>query len=149
MPDAVPPDPADHAEDFAHRYSQELDYLTGDRMAELGIPSNQIGSRDPVKSHACFMPHERTGGGNDPAGGLTLDSGVLNPELLGTLLGNNEWANGRLRDRMDAAIAHEHAEARHGGSLVEALRHAPETELPISDGARHILRAMRPKERQR
>jgi len=149
MPDAPPQDHADHAEDFAHRYAQVLDYLTGDRMAELGIPTHQIGSRDPVKGHACFMPHERTGGGNDPTGGLTLDSGVLNPELLGTLPGNEEWARGRLRDRMDAAIAHEHEEARQGGSHVEALRHAPETELPISDGGRHILRAMRPKERQR
>ena len=36
-----------------------------------------------------------------------------------------------------------------GGSHVEALKHAPDTELPITEGARHILRAMRPKERQR
>jgi hypothetical protein len=50
---------------------------------------------------------------------------------------------------MDAAIAHEHEEARRGGSHVEALEHAPDTELPIHDGGRHILRAMRPKERER
>jgi hypothetical protein len=54
------------------------------------------------------------------------------------------------RDRVDAAIAHEHEEARGGGSHVEALKHAPDTELAISEGGRHILRAMRPKEdRQR
>lgn len=150
MPDRPPPDPADHAEDFARRYAQELDYLTGDRMMELGIPTGQVGSRTPGQGHACFIPDERTGGGNDPAGGLTLDSGVLNPELLGTLPGNQEWAKARLRDRFDAAIAHEHEEARRGGSHVEALRHAPDTELPIREGARHILRAMRTKEeRQR
>jgi hypothetical protein len=150
MTDKPPPDPADHAEDFARRYAQDMDYLTGDRMAELGIPTDQIGSREPGKGHATYIPHERTGGGNDPAGGLTLDSGVFNPELLGTLPGNKEWAKARLRDRVDAAIAHEHEEARQGGNHVEALKHAPDTELPIREGGRHILRAMRPKEeRQR
>lgn len=148
MPDQLPPDPADHAEDFAHLYAQELDYLTGDRMAELGIPTDKTGSRTPGRGHACFIPDERTGGGNDPAGGLTLDSGILNPELLGTLPGSREWAKARLRDRMDAAIAHEHEESRRG-SHVEALRHASDTELPIREGARHILRAMRPRERER
>lgn len=145
MPEQAPEDLADHAEDFAHRYAEVLDDLTGDRMADLGIPTEQIGSRDPARGHACFMPHERTGGGNDPAGGLTLDSGVLNPELLGTLPGSEEWARGRLRDRIDAAIAHEYEEARRGGSHFEALLHSPETELPIREGARDILRAMRPR----
>ena len=149
MQEKPPTDPADHAEDFAHRYAQEMDYLTGDRMAELGIPTDKTGSRVPGQGHATFIPHERSGGGNDHLGGLTLDSGVFNPELLGTLSGHAEWAKARLRDRIDAAIAHEHEEARRGGSHVEALRHAPETELPIRDDARHILRAMRPKERTR
>jgi hypothetical protein len=39
MSDDPPPDPADHAEDFARRYQQEIDYLTGDRMTDLGIPT--------------------------------------------------------------------------------------------------------------
>ena len=143
------PDPADHAEDFSRRYAQEMDYLTGDRMTELGIPTGQIGSREPGKGHATFIPHERSGGGNDPAGSLTLDSGVFNPGLLGTLPGSEEWAKARLRDRLDAAIAHEYEEARRCGSHVEALKHAPDTELPIREGGRHILRAMRPKERPR
>lgn len=149
MRDTSPKDPTDHAEDFASRYAQELDYPTGDRMAELGIPTDQIGSRTPGQGHACFMPHERTGGGNDPPGDLTLDSGVLNPTLLGKLPASQEWAASRLRDRFDAAIAHEHEEARRGGSHVEALWHARDTELPISESGRYILRATRPKERQR
>ncbi len=115
MPDRQLLDPADHAEDFALRYAQELDYRTGDRMTELVIPTGQIGSRTLGKGHACFMPHERTGGGNDPAGGLTLDSGVLNLELLGTLPRNQEWAEARLQDRSDVAIAHEHADHRTPG----------------------------------
>ena len=138
-----PANPADHAGDFAHRYEQEPDYLTGDRMAELGIPTDRIGARVPGRGHATFIPWERTGGGNERAGGLSLDSGVLNPELLGPLPRSREWAGGRLRDRMDAAIAHEHEEARRGGSHVEAVKHAPDTELPIGEGGRHILRAMR------
>lgn len=119
-------------------------------MAELGIPAGKAGSRAPGRGHSCFIPEERSGGGNDPAGGLTLDSGILNPELLGTLPGSREWARARLRDRFDveAAMAHEHEEARRGGSHVEALRYAPDTELPIREGARHILRAMRPTERR-
>jgi hypothetical protein len=74
---------------------------------------------------------------------------VFNPELLGTLPGHKEWAKGRLRDRLDAAIAHEHEEARRGGDHVEALKHAPDTELPISERGRHILRTMRLKEPER
>ena len=85
MPNAPPQDPADHAEDFARRYAQEMDYLTGDRMTELGIPTDKIGSRTPGKGHATFIPDERSGGGNDPAGGLTVDSGVFNSDLLGTM----------------------------------------------------------------
>jgi hypothetical protein len=148
--DAVPSMiPADHAEDFANRWAQEMDYLTGDRMAELGIPTERTGSRIPGKGHATFIPHERDGGGNDRFGGLTVDSGAFNPEPLGTLAGNKEWAKARLRDRLDATIAHEHEEARRGGSHVEALKHAPDTELPIRERARDLLRAMRPKEPDR
>jgi hypothetical protein len=146
MPEKPPTNPADHAQDFSDRYAQEMDYLSGDRMRELGIPTDRIGSRTPGQGHATFIPNERSGGGNDPAGGLTLDSGVFNPELRGTLPGSAEWAKARLRDRVDAAIAHEQEESRRGGSHVEALKHAPETELPIHEGARHILRAMRPTE---
>jgi hypothetical protein len=96
-------------------------------MAEHGIPTNKIGSRLPGQGHATFIPSERTGGGNgnDTAGGLTVDSGVFNPDLLVTLPGSKEWENGRLRDRLDAAIAHEHEEARRDGDHVEALKHAP------------------------
>jgi hypothetical protein len=42
----VPADPADHAEDFAHRYAEPLDWLAAIRMEELGISSERIGSSD-------------------------------------------------------------------------------------------------------
>jgi hypothetical protein len=133
MPDKSPPDSAEHAEDFSHRYAQEMDYLSGDRMSDLGIPTDKIGSRIPGQGHATFIPVERTGGGSDPAGGLTIDSGMFGPELLGTLPGNKERAKGRHRDRLDADVAHEHEEARRGGNHVETLKHAPDPELPISE----------------
>jgi hypothetical protein len=44
--------------------------------------------------------------------------------------------------RLDAVIAQEYEEHRHGGSHLEALKHAPSTELPITDRAREIARAM-------
>jgi hypothetical protein len=47
MPDKPSPDPAYHAEDFSHRYADVMDYVTGDRMTELGIPTDKIGSRLP------------------------------------------------------------------------------------------------------
>ena len=144
----LPGDIADHAEDFSRRYAEPLDYLISQRMLDLGIAAERIGSRDPMKGHLSFMPHERNGGGNDPRGGLTLDSGVFNSGLLGTLPGNREWAKARLRDRIDAAIAHEFEESRFG-SHIEALRHAPDTALPIREESRRILSAMRPSEKRR
>ena len=46
-----------------------------------------------------------------------------------------------LGDRIDAIIAHEWEEDQLG-SHEAAMKHAPKTQLPISDGARRILRAM-------
>jgi hypothetical protein len=43
---------------------------------------------------------------------------------------------------LGSIIAHEYEEWRHGGSHVAALKHAPVTELAITDRARQIGRAM-------
>lgn len=52
------------------------------------------------------------------------------------------WAKSRLRDRNDALIAHEDAESLTGNhDFAEAT--APDTPLPITEGARHILQAIR------
>jgi hypothetical protein len=142
-----PSDLADHAEDFSHRWADKLDELAGVRMDDLGIPKDKIGSRIPGRGHATFIPDERTGGGNDALGGLTVDSGIFNPGLLSTLRGSEQWAKARVRDRMDAIIAHEHEEARRG-THEDALEHAPNTHLPISEQARHILLAMKGQRKQ-
>ncbi len=58
------------------------------------------------------------------------------------------WAKARLLDRIDAIIAHEDAESLTGDhDIAEAT--APDTTLPITEGARHILRAIRGKPRER
>jgi hypothetical protein len=139
----IPADPADHAEDFAHRYAEPLDWQAGIRMEELGIPRDRIGSNDHLHrlSGRSFNPYKRDGGGNGPGGRVNVDSGVLNPELLTEAYGERApklWRESRLRDRIDAIIAHEISEADHG-THEAALGMAPKTELPIRDQARRIL----------
>src|SRR4051794_13615242 len=81
----IPSDPAEHAVDFSTRYAIEMDYLVSQRMLDLGIPTGQAGARDLTSGHSAFKPHETTGGGNVPGGGLTVDSGVFNPDLFSDL----------------------------------------------------------------
>lgn len=144
----VPADPADHAEDFSHRYAEPLDWLAGIHMEKRVIPSERIGSNDHDYGlvGAAFNPFERDGGGVNHAGQINLDSGSLNPDLLTKDYGEQAgklWAKSRLRDRWDALIAHEDTEWRMDGNHDLAVQNAPETELPISDRARDILREMR------
>jgi hypothetical protein len=99
----VPSDPADHAEDFAHRYAEQLDWQAAIRMEELGIPNDCIGSDDlghGLRGRA-FNPYERTGGANAPGGRVNADSGILNPELLTEKYRGKApklWRKARLRD---------------------------------------------------
>jgi hypothetical protein len=141
MPDQPPPDPADHAQDFARRWADRLDQYCTTRMAELGIPDEKNGEQDPQRpqSWRAFVPEERTGGYTSR--GITVNSGVLNPELLKGKKGGRIWPKARLRDRIDAIIAHEWAEDQtldHD----DALKAAARSKLPVTDGARRILRAM-------
>ncbi|WP_435020402.1 hypothetical protein TA3x_001809 [Tundrisphaera sp. TA3] len=141
MPDSSGPDPADLAEDFAHRYERELDAYCAIRMEELGIPDHLHGAPDFERGGEwrAFIAHNRTGGRLTT--GITVNSGCLNPELLHGQPGAMVFARSRLRDRIDAIIAHEYEEHRLG-SHEAALTHAAKTALPVADGARKILRAM-------
>ncbi len=109
-------------------------------MQELGIPEKLLGAPDYAGSGrwCAFIAHESEGG--NITTGITVNSGCLNPELLKGK-GSRIWPHARLRDRIDAIIAHEYEEDR-TGSHPGALKAAPKTELPISNGARRILRAM-------
>jgi hypothetical protein len=72
---------------------------------------------------------------------VSVDSGVLNPELLKGKKGGRLWPKLRLKDRIDATIAREYEELRAEGKHVEAVRNAAKTKLPISDEARRLNRA--------
>ena len=141
MPDLPPANPSDHAQDFALRWADRLEEYVAIRNEELGVPEAMNGQPDyeGAGRWRAFNPHGRQGGENTT--GVVVDSGVLNPELLKGRKGGKPWAKGRLRDRIDAIIAHEYEELRHGGDHAAAIKAAANTELPISDMARRINRA--------
>jgi hypothetical protein len=141
MGERPPADPADHAEEFAHRWCDRLEQYCAARMQELGIPDNMNGEPDydgDGKWHA-FDAAGRQGGGC--VTGVVVDSGILNPELLEGKKGSRIYPKLRLRDRIDSAIAHEYEELR-TGSHAEALKAAARTKLPITEGARRVCKAM-------
>jgi hypothetical protein len=137
---AVPADPAVHARRVAREWSDVGEAYARRRMRELGVPEEQIGSSDHRRGgerHA-FFPDEADGGGIPPGGRISIDSGVLNPELHPV----KEWANETLRRRIDATIVHEYEETK-GGTHSDAVEHASETDLPVGGRVRKLLRAIR------
>jgi hypothetical protein len=130
-------------------------------MRELGIAEPRIGAYDIDFDfrHAAFFPKERSGGANSPGARINLNSGILNPALLALKLGPEVatlWAKGRLRERMDVIIAHEDIEGLRVAAGEEtkaahavAVAQAPHSPLPISEGARRVLRAIREREQGR
>jgi hypothetical protein len=141
-------DPAAHAKDFALRYAEPLDYAVSQRMMELGIPDDRIGTRNVGHGppRLAFQPHGEVGGHIYASGEILVDSGLLNDDLLKKDYGKKAarlFERSRLRDRLDSILAHEFEEHRHGMDHGAAVRFAPETELPISDRARRILEEMR------
>jgi hypothetical protein len=141
MADTLRPDPADHAEDFAYRYARDLDAYCAVRMEELGIPEHLHGTPDlgGDGEWRAFLPRERQGG--NLWKGIAVNSGCLNPQLLEGNPGSRVFAKARLRDRIDAIIAHEYEEDRLG-THEASLKHGWKTGLPITEGARRILKAM-------
>jgi hypothetical protein len=94
---------------------------------------------------AAFHPHGTVGGSYAPAGRVIADSGVFNLDLLKKNYSEEAsklFERSRLRDRLDSIIAHEFEKHRNGMSHAAALNAAPKTDLPISDRAREICRAM-------
>ncbi len=147
MTDKPPSDPADHAEDFSRRYAEDLDIVAGQAMMDLGIPDDQMGERDHARGSQIysFFPGDRQGGTVSHAGQVTLDSGLMNPDLLKNgydEVAQRAWQHTRIGDRTRAIIAHELAEHEYGGDHELALIAGPETKLPISHTARELLRKM-------
>jgi hypothetical protein len=136
-----PADPAEHAREFARTWADKLEEHCSIRMQELGISDDMNGQPDfgGNGQWCCFDPYECEGGRNTT--GIIVDSGVLNPDLLKGQKGGRLWPKMRLRDRIDASIAHEYEELKAGGKHVEAIRNAPKTELAVSEEARRLNRA--------
>jgi hypothetical protein len=136
---------AAHATDFATRNADALERIVRQRMCDVGVPDHLIGDI-PLGGGArrAFLPQEGTGGGVTIGRGINVDSGVFNPQLLGDPAAGGAaraWSRARLRDRIDAVIAHEYEECLRGNDAA-ARQHAPTTSLRISDEARVILRLM-------
>ena len=110
----VPADPADHAEDFACRWADKLDQYCVNRMQELGIPDDKNGAPDfgGDGRWLAFQARDRSGG--NITTGVVVNSGCLKPELLKGRKVGRIWPKARLRDRIDAIIAHEWEEDRLG-----------------------------------
>jgi len=146
MTEKPPKDPADHAEDFSRRYAEDLDIVAGQAMMDLGISNGKMGARDHTRRSEIhsFFPGDREGGTVSHAGQITLDSGLMNPELLANYDGETRkaWQRTRIADRAQAIIAHELAEHEYSGDRELALIAGPETKLPISHAARELLRQM-------
>src|SRR5262245_4790610 len=142
---AAQADPVAQAMDFAIRNADAVERIVQQRMRDVGVPDHLIGDIPfGGGDRRAFHPQEGTGGGVTIGRGINVDSGVLNPELLGSPNSGGAaaaWARARLRDRIDAVIAHEYEECLRGTDLA-ARQHAPTTSLRISDAARAILRQM-------
>jgi hypothetical protein len=113
-------------------------------MRQLGIPDHQIGAPDYQRGRVrrVFLADEAIGGSYGIGRRLFVDSGVLNPELNAEVIGSEAskvWAKARLRDRIEAVLVHEHLEAQ-GIPHDEVVERAADTDLPIGENARRILR---------
>jgi len=137
--------------DFANRYNEPLNRVIGNRMRQVGVPEEMIGFKYPGIDEGPFVryPTSQMGGNLNPhlvpgcKPGINLDLGVLdaNHPAMSKV---PSWAKAALRDRIDAAIAHEYTEAlanpMPGLNFHEqSLKFAPDTPLDISPGARQIL----------
>src|SRR5205085_9732701 len=115
---AAPEEPAAPAADFAARNADALDRIVRRRMQDVGVPDHLVGDT-PLGGgvRRAFHPDDGLGGGVTVGRGINVDSGVLNPELLGSTSSGGAaaaWAKARLRDRLDAVIAHEYEECLRG-----------------------------------
>ncbi len=139
-----PADPALHAKEVAREWEDVAESYIQERMRQLGIPDHQIGAPDYQRGSVrrVFLADEAIGGSYGTGRRLFVDSGVLNPKLNAEVIGSEAskvWAKARLRDRIEAVIVHEHLEAQ-GIPHDEVVERAADTDLPIGEIARRILR---------
>jgi hypothetical protein len=141
-----PANPALHAKEVAREWEDVAESYIQERMRQLGIPDHQIGAPDYQRGSVrrVFLADEAIGGSYGTGRRLFVDSGVLNPKLNAEVIGSEAskvWAKARLRDRIEAVIVHEHLEGQ-GIPHDEVVERAADTNLPISENARRILRSI-------
>jgi hypothetical protein len=141
-----PADPAEHARVVAREWEDVAEGYVQKRLRQLGIPERCIGAPHYERGgqRRAFLPSESKGGTNDFAVRLYVDSGVRNPALNAEKNGPDAtrlWARSRLRDRIDAVIAHEFEEGR-GLSHNHVVERVADTRLLISENARRILKSV-------
>jgi hypothetical protein len=143
----LPPDIAD----FANRYQVSVSRAIGNRMRQVGVPEEMIGVEWwGVDTGPFVRYHPPQLGGNVRLGssgkpGINVDPAVFDADApkMGNLL---SWRSAKLRDRIDAVIAHEYTEALAPPRVdfhLHALKNAENTALKISARARQILREYR------
>jgi hypothetical protein len=143
---------------FAEEWESVLNVVVARRMRAVGVPDSMIGIHGmPYEDPGAFVRTHAVGGSNNnipdrgimgDRPGINVDIAVLDvafPPMLKVV----SWSEGRLKDRIDAVIAHEYTEVLSTGLPVGRTPHqyavqaAPETSLKITEGARRILRDYR------
>jgi len=144
------------------QYEAAFNRAIGKRMKQLGVPDESIGIQKwPGVNETPFtqFPSTQVGGNRNPRifpglRGIALDHGILD-ENHPMMKNVPSWARSAVKDRIDAAIVHEHIESklkppRYLSGIAaakwaheQAIRLAPNTKLPITDRARAILREYR------
>ena len=142
-----PSDTAEHGEDFSRRYAEDLEIVAGQAMMDLGIAERQMGQRDHARASKTysFFAGDRQGGTVSHAGQVTLDSGLMNPDLLKDGYdqeAQRAWRRARIGNLAQAIIAHEIAEHEYDGDHELALIAGSETKLAISSEESELLKKM-------
>ncbi len=145
-----------HVIEFLNEWQAEpiLESYIHQRMQELGVRASQIGIIDDVETGMAFSLEHFMGGRNTrPAwlpevtkGGINVDAGVFNPDLIASKA--QSWVAASLRDRIDAVIIHELTEYNSrfptpGLRHESAILRSPSTTANISPGAKKILEEYR------
>jgi hypothetical protein len=133
--------------DFANRYQESLSRTIGNRMRQIGVPDEMIGVKWCGVDPGAFVRYQppqlggniRVGIGGKP--GINVDAAVFDANAP-KVRNLPSWKTSRLRDRIDAVIAHEYTEVLAPSGVdfhIHALKNAENTPLKISSLARQIL----------
>jgi hypothetical protein len=143
---------------FATEWEPFLNRAVANRMSAVGVPEELVGIRGmPFEDPGAFVRTHATGGANNnipgrgivgTGPGINVDLAVLDA-LFTPMSKVQSWGSARLKDRIDAVIAHEYTEVLATNPAYGltphhyAIKYAPETRLKISDRALAILKEHR------